>query len=170
MSRTAVAAQQTGLNIQHDAVFTGIRNGAKRKGSVIHPPLKSLPDNVCVSNCLVSQVTVGEECKTEKLAEWFKTAKEHMIFLTLTKPAVKAGSDMQKFLQQAAAASVQQALLQQGGHKDKIKSIEKATAHSSSAMKTAVAAAVSEKCCLQIFDDTYVFASKWLIAFTRWTE
>ena len=115
-SRTAVAAQQSGLKVQHDAVFTDIRNGAKRKGSVIHPPLKSLPDNVCVSNCLISQVTVGEECKTEEFAKWLQTAKEHMIVVTLTKPAVKAGSDMQKFLQQAAAASVQQLLLQQGGH------------------------------------------------------
>ena len=30
-SRTAVAAQQSGLKVQHDEVFTDIRNGAKRK-------------------------------------------------------------------------------------------------------------------------------------------
>ena len=37
-------------------------------------------------------------------------------------------------------------------------------------MQTAVAAASSEKFALQIFDDTYVFSSKWLISFIRWTE
>ena len=110
-SLTAVAAQQTGLKVQHDAVFIDIRKGTKRKGSVLWPPLKSLPDNVCVSYCPISQVTVGEECKTAEFAKWLQASKEHMIVVTLTKPAVKAGSDMQKFLQQATAASVQQALL-----------------------------------------------------------
>ena len=45
-----------------------------------------------------------------------------------------------------------------------------ATAHGSQAMKTAVAAAVSSNCCLQVFDDTYVFASKFSISFIGWTE
>ena len=118
----------------------------------------------------MSQVTVGEECKTEELAEWLRTAKEHMIFLTLTKPAVKAGSDMLRFLQQTVAASALQALSQQGGHNDNIQSIEIATAHSSPAMKTAAAAAASSKFRLQVFDDTYVFASKFSISFIGWTE
>ena len=37
-------------------------------------------------------------------------------------------------------------------------------------MTTAVAAAVSEKFALSIFDDTYVFAHKWLIDSLHWTE
>ena len=169
-SQTAVAAQLSGLNVQHEAVFTDIRKGTKRKGSVLWPPLKSLPDNVCVSTLLVSQVTVGEECKTEAFAKWLQASKEHMIVVTLTKLAVKAGSDMQKSLQQATAASVHQALLQQGGHKGKIKIIERANANSGSTMKTAVTAACDEKFALKIFDDTYVFAHKWLIADLCWTE
>ena len=83
-----------------------------------------------------------------------------MIVVSLTKPAVKAGSDMLQFLQQTVDASALQASSQQDGHDDNIQSIEMATAHGSQAMKTAVAAAVKSKCCLQVFDDTYVFASK----------
>ena len=115
----------------------------------------------------MSHVTVGEACKAEECAEWLSTSSEHIIVLTLTQQALKAGSDMLRFLKQTVAASAQQALSQQGGHKDNIQSIEMATAHSSPAMKTAVAVVVS---CLQVFNDTNVFASKFSISFTGWTE
>jgi hypothetical protein len=37
-------------------------------------------------------------------------------------------------------------------------------------MKTAVVAAARSTFCLQVFDDTYVFASKFSISFIGWTE
>ena len=110
----AVAAQHTGLNVHRHVTFTDISKGGMREKAVIHQDPKSLPDNANVSNCLMSHVTVGEECKAEECAEWLNKSKEHIIVLTLTKPAVKAGCDMLRFLQQTVAASAQQALSQQG--------------------------------------------------------
>ena len=159
-----------GMDVFKEAVQTNLREGVKRRGTVHWPALEEIRDNACKNNLLIAQVLVGEQCEVDQFATWCNSSTEHIAVVTLTKQANRGGSDMNDCVQQAETNTLHDMFLQDGGHQDRIKIIEKAIAGSGSKLKTAVAAAVKDHFVLSIFDDTYILIHKWLIAFMRWVE
>ena len=159
-----------GMDVFKEEVQTNLRIGVKRRGTVHWPALEDMPDNVCKNNTLITQVLAGEQCKVDQFATWCAASTEHIAVVTLTKQANRGGSDMKKDFQQAETKTLHDMFLQDSGHQDWINIIEKAIASSGSKLKTSVAAAVKDIFVLSIFDDTYIFIRKWLIAFMRWVD
>ena len=126
---TAVAAKRSktdrfitcppGMDVWTSEDQADLRKGLNRTGRVEWPFLEEMAPNVCVGNLVISHVWLGELCKVEELSKWCRASTDHIVVVTLTKTANRAGNPLQQFMNLATKKSIHDSMLQHSGQQKK---------------------------------------------------